>query len=251
MYSKLWQNHDLDAADLTSGKTPFIIIPNIISESTCASLSEKIFKNFKTVPGPGIKNKIGTSLSSHIYEKSKYFLNSQKSNTFIKNIFSDECSPLKLMHKIIAQTFEKQISTAFENKMSYSDCVIRIHNDCDSVHLHRDNCNFEMPDYAVSKYENQLSAILYLQSPERGGELTVYDKQWNRYDERSRQPNFGYSFDLVNGVSHTSISPTVGSLVLLNPNFYHKVESVHGTESRISIGFFFAESSQYELSCWT
>ena len=251
MYNKLWQNHDLESADLTSGKTPFIVFPNVISESTCASLSEKIFKNFKTVPGPGIKNKIGTSLGSHIYDKSKYFMNSQKSNTFIKNIFSDGHSPLKSMRQIISQIFHKQISTAFENKMSYSDCVIRIHDEGDSVHLHRDNCNFEMPDYIVSKYKNQLSAILYLQSPEYGGELSIYDKQWNRYDEPSRQPDFGYSFDLVDDVSHTSISPTTGSLVLLNPNFYHMVESVHGNMPRVSIGFFFAESSKYELSCWT
>ena len=251
MYNKLWQNHDLESADLTSGKTPFIVFPNVISESTCASLSEKIFKNFKTVPGPGIKNKIGTSLGSHIYDKSKYFMNSQKSNTFIKNIFSDVCSPLKPMRQIISQTFHKQISTASENKMSYSDCVIRIHDEGDSVHLHRDNCNFEMPDYIVSKYKNQLSAILYLQSPEYGGELSIYDKQWNRYDEPSRQPDFGYSFDLVNDVSHTSISPIAGSLVLLNPNFYHNVVSVYGCRSRVSIGFFFAESSKYKLSCWT
>ena len=251
MYGQLSQTPNLDTEDLISGKAPFIVIPNVISESTCISLCEKIFKNYKTFPGPGIKNKIGTSLGSHIHEKSKYFLNSQKSNTFIKNIFSDVCSPLKPMRQIISQTFHKQISTASENKMSYSDCVIRIHDEGDSVHLHRDNCNFEMPDYTVSKYKNQLSAILYLQSPEHGGELTVYQKQWNRYDERSRQPDFGYSFDLVNGTSYTSISPTAGSMVLLNPNFYHKVESVHGNSSRVSIGFFFAESSKYKLSCWT
>ena len=251
MPSQLWEKHNLDTEDLTSGKTPFIIIPNVISESTCALLSEKILKNYKTIPGPGIKNKIGTSLGSHIYEKSNYFLNSKKSNTLIENIFSDGYSPLKPMHQIISQTFQKQLSTASENKMSYSDCVIRIHNNGDSVHLHRDNCNFEMPDYTVSKYKNQLSAILYLQSPELGGELTVYDKQWNRYDELSRQPDFGYSFDLVTGTSHTSILPIAGSLVLLNPNFYHKVESVYGNKPRISIGFFFAESSEYELSCWT
>ena len=251
MYGQLWQKYNLNAEDFISGKAPFLVIPNVISESTCSLLSEKIFKNFKTVPGPGIKNKIGTSLGSHIYEKSKYFLNSKKSNMFVENIFSDGGSPLKPMRQIISQTFHKQISTASENKMSYSDCVIRIHNEGDSVHLHRDNCNFEMPDYDVSKYKNQLSAILYLQSPEHGGELTVYDKQWTRHDECSRQPDFGYSFDVVNNATHTSISPIPGSLVLLNPNFYHNVESVRGSKSRVSIGFFFAESSTYELSCWT
>ena len=65
MYGQLSQTPNLDTEDLISGKAPFIVIPNVISESTCISLCEKIFKNYKTFPGPGIKNKIGTSLGSH------------------------------------------------------------------------------------------------------------------------------------------------------------------------------------------
>ena len=251
MSSLIWEKSNSQIKDLIFGKIPFLLIPHVISEPICVSLCDEIFSNYKATDDSGPVTKIGTSLSSYIYEKSKYFSNSKKSNIIIQNIFSNSISPLNVMHKTISEFFQKQVFTATEDVMSYSECVIRIHKDGDSVHLHRDNCNFEMPDYSVSKYKNQLSAILYLQSPHLGGELTIYDKQWSRYDERMRQPDFGYSSDLINDVPHTTISPLAGNLILFNPNFYHRIECVHGIKPRVSVGFFFAESFDGNLYCWT
>ena len=76
--------------------------------------------------------------------------------------------------------------SANENRMSYSYAMIRIHEHGDSVQLHRDNSNFEMSEYGISDLNNQLSAILYLQSPLHGGELTIYDKMWNKNDEQMK-----------------------------------------------------------------
>ena len=63
--------------------------------------------------------------------------------------------------------------------------------------------------------------------------------------------DFGYSSDVVDGVEHVTIRPIPGNLVLLNPNYYHKIGSICGTKPRISIGFFFAESSENNLYCWS
>ena len=243
------KNSQID--DLASGKVSYIEIPDVLSKSDCASLCEKILKNYSTMTESGLTTKIGTSLSAHIYDKVSYFSNAQKSNQFIYQLFSNTISPIDKIRQILEQIFQKKISTADESGMNYSDCVIRIHKNGDSVHVHRDNCNFEMSEYVVSKYKNQLSAILYLQSPQNGGELKIYDKQWCKDDESQRHPEFGYLTNVVDGVDYTTISPTVGNLVLLNPNFYHKIESVFGTKHRISIGFFFAESSENNLSCWS
>ena len=237
--------------NLISGNISFIEIPNVLSKSECDSLCDEISKNHSTSSGPGLTTKIGTSLSSHIYDKANYFSNAQNSNQFIQNLFSHTISPVDKMHQILENLFQKKISTATEYDMKYSDCVIRIHQNGDSVHIHRDNCNFEMPEYVVSKYGNQLSAILYLQSPQSGGELTIYDKQWCKDDECQRNPDFGYSSDVVDNVEHVTIRPIPGNLVLLNPNYYHKIGSICGLKSRISIGFFFAESSENNLNCWS
>ncbi len=237
--------------DLLCEKISSLIIPNVLSESDCVTICKKIFSNCKTTSSPGITSKIGTSLSSHIYEKSRYFSNSKITNLFIQNLFSEMPSPIKKMHDVISHITGKQIFTASENGMSYSDCVIRIHKDGDSVHLHRDNSNFEMPEYNVSQYKNQLSAILYLQSPQSGGDLTLFDKKWSKDDEYMRAPEFGYQSNIVDGAKKSCIAPVAGTMIILNPKYYHRIESVQGTKQRVSVGFFFAEHSKNILCAWT
>tara|TARA_B100001167_G_scaffold1173_2_gene732 strand:+ start:845 stop:1606 length:762 start_codon:yes stop_codon:yes gene_type:complete len=238
-------------ADLISGKIPALIVPNVLSNSSCISLTGKILKTNFMEFSPGISKKIGTSLSSHIYEKSKYFSNALISNQTLKNLFSDNISPIHIMQQTISKIFQKKISSAFENEMIYSIAMIRIYEDGDFVHLHRDNSNFEMSEYGISNFKNQLSAILYIQSPLLGGELTIYDKMWNKNDERMRHPEFGYSLDLIKNVTQKKIFPVTGNMIIFNPKLYHKVESVIGIKSRISLGFFFGEVSKNYLCSWT
>ena len=248
----MWAPQILDKTssydDLITGKIAALMIPRVLSKSYCASISSKIL-SMPEINGTSIK--IGTSLSSHIYEKSKYFSNAQKSNKILKNLFSENISPLTVMRQKISKLFQKQIFTANENGMVYSDAIIRIHGNNDSVHLHRDNSNFEMQEYNVSQIKNQLSAILYLQSPKEGGELTIFHKMWNKKDEHLREPEFGYSSNLIKNISQKKILPIAGTMVILNPNLYHQVEPVVGKQSRISLGFFFGEMSKKYLCSWT
>ena len=234
--------------DLVTGKIPALIIPGVLSKIDCTSTCSKIL-NISKINRTSIK--FGTSLSSHIYEKSKYFSNAQKSNKILKNLFLNNFSPLTLMRQKISKLSEKKIYTATENDRFYSDAVIRIHGNDNSVHLHRDNSNFEMCDYNVSQIKNQLSAILYLQSPNEGGQLTIFHKMWNKKDEHLREPEFGYSSNLIKNVSQKKILPTAGTMVVLNPKLYHQVEPVVGKQSRISLGFFFGEMTKNYLYSWT
>ena len=127
--------------DLITGKIPALIVPKVLSKSDCISLSRKILDMSKT---NNSSTKFGTSLSSHIYEKQIYFSKSKKSNEILKNLFSENISPLTFMQQKISKLFGKKIYTATENGNVYSDAVIRIHGNYDFVHLHRDNSNFEM-----------------------------------------------------------------------------------------------------------
>ena len=71
-----------------------------------------------------------------------------------------------------------------------------------------------MKEYNVSQIKNQLSAILYLQSPNEGGQLTIFHKMWNKKDEHLREPEFGYSSNLIKNVSQKKILPTAGTMVV-------------------------------------
>jgi len=248
----MWTPQILDETssydDLITGKIPALIIPKVLSKSDCISISRKILNMSQRNDS---STKFGTSLSSHIYEKQRYFSKSKKSNEILKNLFSENISPLTFMQQKISKLFGKKIYTATENENAYSDAVIRIHGNDDSVHLHRDNSNFEMSEYNVSRFKNQLSAILYVQSPDVGGELTIFHKMWSKKDEMMREPEFGYSSDLIRGVYQTKIRPIVGNMVILNPKFYHQIESISGLKSRITLTFFFGESTKNCFYSWT
>ena len=56
---------------------------------------KKILNTNSITSVPGSSKKIGTSLSSHIYEKSKYFSNAKISNQSLKHIFSENDSPIE------------------------------------------------------------------------------------------------------------------------------------------------------------
>ena len=248
----MWTPQILDETssydDLITGKIPALIIPKVLSKSDCISISRKILNMSQRNDS---STKFGTSLSSHIYEKQRYFSKSKKSNEILKNLFSENISPLTFMQQKISKLFGKKIYTATENENAYSDAVIRIHGNDDSVHLHRDNSNFEMSEYNVSRFKNQLSAILYVQSPDVGGELTIFHKMWSKKDEMMREPEFGYSSDLIRGVYQTKIRPIIGNMVILNPKFYHQIESISGLKSRITLTFFFGESTENCFYSWT
>ena len=89
--------------DLITGKIPALIVPGIFSKTECSSLSYKI-SNIHTTNKH--TKKFGTSLSSHIYEKSKYFSNAKTSNEFLKKLFPENTSPLVSMREIISKIFQ-------------------------------------------------------------------------------------------------------------------------------------------------
>jgi hypothetical protein len=96
-----------------------------------------------------------------------------------------------------------------------------------------------------------MSAILHLQPAKSGGELKVFRKLWQKNDERFRNPYFGYSEDVVNGIQHTSIKSNPGDLVMINPRLYHMVDRVKGKLERISFGFFFGQDVNSNLYAWS
>tara|TARA_Y100000590_G_scaffold118858_1_gene136049 strand:- start:3332 stop:4081 length:750 start_codon:yes stop_codon:yes gene_type:complete len=234
--------------EITSGMIPAIIVPKILSKSDCLSISNKISQQ-QLDKGNYFSYKIGTSLSAHIYDKKNYFENAFFSNQLLEDVF-DGFSPIQQMKDKISEIFKKQIFTANENTLSYSDAVIRVHNENDKIHLHRDNTNFEMPDYSVSRLKNQLSAILYLQEPQSGGSLKIFQRFWKPEDEKMRIPNFGYSEEIVNNFKSVNIFPSAGSMIIINPNFFHLIQKITGGKKRISLGFFFGQKSINKLLSW-
>ena len=236
--------------DLSMGYVPALIIPNIINNEECQRITSRILSANQTSSGLGITKKIGESLNSYLHNKIEYFKNAKLSNQILKKLFLKN-DPRNIMMDEISKLFGKRVEFAKEKSMLYSTGVIRLHLPGDSIHIHRDNANFEASDFAVSKLSTQMSAVLHFQPAKSGGELKIFRKLWQKNDERFRNPYFGYSEDVVNGIQHTSIKSNPGDLVMINPRLYHMVDRVKGKLERISFGFFFGQDVNSNLYAWS
>ena len=131
----------------------------------------------------------------------------------------------------IKTTIEKffpnyEISEIKENQKKYAMCTIRRHENGKSIPLHKDNVSYEGIEYDISKINTQLSCILHLQQTEKGGNLSIYNKQWNRELEKYREIEFGYNPKIKENTSVDIIESQLGDLVIINPNFLHEVKKL-------------------------
>lgn len=234
------QLNKISLKSILSDKIPAIVIRNFYDEGNCQMIAGRI-KNYKQSDFQNGKLKhIGPSLMSHTTSKKKYFEDAKEAQRDFEKIFHGIKNPITHIHEFIGNKFPNHsISLAREFKNDYSPVIIRMHEKGESVPVHKDNVRYEGKEYALSDIDCQLSCILHLQESESGGDLVIYDKQWKKEDERFRNIDFGYSSRLIDS-SEACRMPrfNAGDLVVMNPNYYHKVTEITGNTARFTLGMF-------------
>ena len=235
---------------ISSREIPGVIFPKVLNSEECRSITKKILSHNQRSPGLGGTEKIGESINAYPSNKFEYFQKAKHSNHSLKKVFFHN-DPRQIMLSKISSFYRKEIHFAKEGSLEYSNGIIRLHKPGNTIDIHRDNASFDAPSFLVSGLLEQMSSILYLQEPESGGNLIVYDKLWEKDDEKFRNPEFGYSHNVINKVRHTSIQCNEGDLVIINPRNYHSVETVRGKLQRLTIGFFFGADLNSNLLAWS
>ena len=230
---------------IITGESPALIIRNFYNVDSCKTIVQRI--ETRTFENNVKLKKIGVSLVSFISRKTEYFVQANTLRKTIRKVFSGLEDPRKKIHKTLEVLFpEKQITIAIENGKKYACGVIRLHGLGDFAPLHRDNVNFEARDFAVSKFPIQLSTVLYIQQPQKGGELVLHKKSWKKSDEQFRNIDFGYSEDVISDCRQSiTIKPNQGDLLIINPIYYHEILPVRANR-RITLGLFLAFSRHGE-----
>ncbi len=223
-----------------SGKIPAIVIRNFYDEKYCKTIANRVENNSRDSFQNGKLSHIGTFLMAHVTSKEKYFEDAKQSQRTFEKIFCGIKNPITQIYNSIGKMFpDYSVSLAHEFKNDCSPAVIRIHEKGKSVPLHKDNVRYEGKEYALSNIDHQLSCVLHLQESDSGGDLVMYNKQWKKEDERFRNIDFGYSSKLVDSDDECRMSNfNAGDLVIMNPNYYHKVTKIAGNTARITLGMF-------------
>ena len=223
-----------------SYKNPIIIIRNFYEKKSCQILVDKITNHSQSSFQDGKLLHLGPFLMDHTTDKKKYFEKAQKVKTTYENLFSDIENPITKIYDCLSKIFKNYIiSVASEFSNVYSPAIIRIHEKGKSIPIHKDNVRYEGKEYSVSEINHQLSCVLHLQESETGGDLVIYDKKWIKEHEKFRNIDFGYSSNLIGISPSITISDIIpGDLVIINPNYYHEVLKITGSNPRITLGMF-------------
>lgn len=231
-------------SEIINGKKPVLIIRNFYTVNQCKLIAIQSQRFLRFNQKDKIHKKIGTSLLSFLTSKSEYFKDADDSREVFRTIFEKIEDPRKKIHKLLSEFYpNKNIQVASEEQKKYACGVIRIHEFDDYAPIHRDCVSFEDPHFQVSKFINQLSTVLYLQQSDKGGDLVIYKKAWQKSDEKFRNIDFGYSRNVLKGCKESvKIKPSKGDLIIINPKYYHEILPIKSKKKRITLGLFLAFS---------
>lgn len=236
---------------ISLGATPALVLRNFYSKEDCEKLASQTSNFSKHMHGETFLKKIGVFLSAYQNTKEEYFKDAKLANEELEKIFTQK-NPVQDIHNKIKEISNLKISTAVEDGKTYSQGIIRLWEMGDFGPLHRDNANFEVPDFQISKYQNQLSCVLYLKEPELGGELIIYRQKWEKTDEKFREIGFGYTKKVLKTSDKAIVFPSQGDLVIFNPNHYHEILPTNGIDRRITFGNFFGyNNSEDVVQSWS
>lgn len=116
---------------------------------------------------------------------------------------------------------------------------------------------FSLLDHIVLR-KNEFSFFIVISSPEEGGELTLFNANWDKVKERENfttlKDNEGNLIDILSpNIIKLKLKPKVGSLLIFSGgDIWHRVEVVKGSHSRITIGGFISAGKKSEdLYVWS
>lgn len=244
---------------LYQNKIPCVLIRNFLSEDKCDTIikaaKEQGLDYYEgTYPRVG---RIGATQYEHSF-KSKFpyflqaFIETQKRNNIVKSCGFD---PLGLIFELFKNQ-EMQIKIMTERE--YCDYYVGLFRFFDPgafAYIHFDYAPYDGKGWAIEKINQQISFNLYLKLPKTGGELVVYNKQWekekyNKYRLHESIASYGYSEEMVKDVEYMEYAPRKGDLLFFNSRNFHEVRK--GDDFRLSMSSFIGrkDDDEKELYMW-
>lgn len=185
------------------------------------------------------------------------YLNSAKN---LNNKIDVKCSSNPLSHLIekIEKLGLKRLSLNEDNYLSPVN-FRRLNSLKNGIDLHCENSfkddldeNFKAMLYSKIDIENILSFFIVLQKPETGGELIIYNQEWDNVKiptfeltKNNREDKSGNILDnySTKKTKSTFIDLEVNELIIFRgAQIYHAINNIHGNIDRITVGGFIGQS---------
>lgn len=115
--------------------------------------------------------------------------------------------------------------------------------------IHVDYAPQDSQGWAVGASQAQLAWNFYLQVPTTGGELLLWDKEWQPEDDVYQvKDNYYYSEEVVKHLPVLKVKVVPGEVVIVNSRCYHAVAE---SENRLAYGSFISVFPGHKLRLWS
>lgn len=181
------------------------------------------------------------------HNKQNYFSLTQRAAQEQKNIFAGSFDPVERFITLLEVHVE---NTGIMEEPGYGRYYAgngKMRQGFSPIHV--DFAPQDSAGWAIGGSQNQLAWNLYIDIPQQGGELLIWDKQWQPADDIFQvDGNYYYDEAVVAGQNRLSIKPQRGEILLINTRNFHAVAD---SDNRFAFGSFIACLGEGSMMLWS
>lgn len=231
---------------LFQGDDLVLQVKNYFERETCLILKQKILKSMKlgfyeNAPNIGRVGKAFYETINNPYSEKEYFENQAKWIEDLRKTCSPFISPIDALRLALDDIWSSGSIVASIDGQKMFVGLVRYFTSLASAEPHQDIIQRDAPHKDISgMIKCQLAFNVYLEMPEIGGELEIWD--WVVTDEefkclKDQREGFSYALNRERiRKSNILLKPDIGDLILFNSNNVHAVTPSSG--ERLSISCF-------------
>ncbi len=232
--------------DLWTGAIPYAVFPGFLDKSECSGVIEAL----KTAPmttfksGDALVSTLGVYLPDAVSDPDAYFARAAELEPAIASLLERGQGDVRDRIRFMFASHLKRpvVAATGPEGQEYGQGSLRVHGSGAGASVHRDVVSVDAAGWNVAEMDAQFSAVLMLQPPEAGGELTVYRQRWRPEDDTEFKNKGAKGWDprVVEGAQVATYAAAAGDLYVFNPTQYHEVPLTSGESDRVSMQFFMA-----------
>jgi len=179
--------------------------------------------------------------------KSNYFTLARQLDAEFSRIYSSSFSPVqRLINQLDGLGFDVAVMSepGFGHYFAGNG---KLRNGSSPIHV--DYAPQDSAGWAIAQARAQLAWNVYLDIPEQGGELLLWDKQWEpQDDEFQTDDSYFYQDEVVRGAQMLRLKVYPGEVIIINSRNFHAVAEA---EDRLAFGSFIGVFEHNLLRFWS
>ncbi len=238
-----------DVLAVTRGELAYVHVPGFLDLAWAGEVSAR----FLGAVGPlhtwydyetARTLRVGRALLQELPHVEAYFDAAPATNAAVRALFEGGDDALASVRAALAAATGWEDLEPEEAGRAYATDLVQAVEEGSRAALHSDARRREL-GLAISSFPLNLTWNVYLQMPERGGDLVVYDRAWRPVDERFRRARGSdYLRGILEETARAAVRPASGDLVIFDADRYHEVATTEGPTRRVTAHSFIAADAE-------